>query len=82
MLFTDVSQPDEVEIFIRNCNEFLKKGGYGMIAIKSRSIDVVKSPEQVYKESVEKIKNAGYKIIELIDLEPYEKDHCLIVVQR
>jgi len=82
VLFTDISQPDEVEIFIRNCNEFLKPGSYGMIAIKSRSIDVIKSPEQVYKESIEKIKKAGYKIIEIVDLEPYEKDHALLVVQR
>jgi fibrillarin-like pre-rRNA processing protein len=82
VVFTDISQPDEVEIFIRNCNEFLKQGGYGMIAIKSRSIDVIKSPEQIYKESVEKLKKAGYKVLEVVDLEPYEKDHALIVVQK
>ncbi|MFH1631306.1 MAG: fibrillarin-like rRNA/tRNA 2'-O-methyltransferase [Candidatus Aenigmatarchaeota archaeon] len=82
IVFTDISQPEEVVIFIRNCNEFLKPGGYGMIAIKSRSIDVIKTPGEVYKDSEEKLKNAGYKIIEIVDLEPYEKDHALIVVQR
>jgi fibrillarin-like pre-rRNA processing protein len=39
VVFCDISQPDETEIAIRNCKEFLKPEGYLMLSIKSRSID-------------------------------------------
>jgi fibrillarin-like pre-rRNA processing protein len=51
VVYCDVASPDEIELFIRNCLEFLKPKGYGMIAIKSRSIDVLKRPEEIYKEA-------------------------------
>ena len=78
IVYCDVSQPDEVEIFLRNCFEFLEKG-YGIIAVKSRSIDVVKKPKEIYKKTIEKIEEAGGKVIEIKELEPFEKDHALIV---
>jgi len=81
VVYIDVAQPDEVKIFIRNCKEFLKPDGYGMIAIKSRSIDVTKSPKQIYKESLEKLKKAGFKIIDWKTLDPYERAHAFIVVK-
>lgn len=82
LVYCDIAQPDEVEIFIRNCNAFLSKNDYGMIAIKSRSIDVTKKPTEVYREAAEQISKAGYKILETIRLDPFEKDHAMIVVQK
>jgi len=81
IVYIDVAQPDEIEIFIRNCKEFLKKEGYGMIAVKSRSIDVTKSPNEIYKEALKKLKEAGFEIIDWKTLDPYERAHAFIVVK-
>jgi len=82
VVFCDVADPQEVDIFMRNCNEFLKKGGYGLLSIKSRSIDVTKSPKEIYKREVEKLKSKHFDIIDFVDLEPHEKDHALVLVRK
>jgi len=80
VVYIDVAQPDEIEIFIRNCKEFLKKEGYGMIAVKSRSIDVTKSPTQVYKEAIKRLEK-DFEIIDWKTLDPFERAHCFIVTK-
>jgi len=82
LVFTDIAQPDEVDIAIRNADEFLKKGGLLMIAIKTQSIDVTKQPEQIYKEEKKKLEQAGYKVLQLVDLEPFEQKHALLVAKK
>ena len=80
IVYIDVAQPDEIEIFIRNCKEFLKKDGYGMISIKSRSIDVTKSPREIYREALKKLEK-DFELIDWKTLDPYEKAHAFIVVK-
>jgi len=79
-VYEDVADPDQVEIFIRNCKRFLKKGGFGMIAVKSRSIDVLKEPKEIYKET-KKILEKDFKILDFVELDPFEKDHGYFVCQ-
>ncbi|WP_456419945.1 fibrillarin-like rRNA/tRNA 2'-O-methyltransferase, partial [Methanocaldococcus infernus] len=45
VIYEDVAQPNQAEILIKNAKWFLKKNGYGMIAIKARSVDVTKDPK-------------------------------------
>ena len=82
VLYVDIAQPDEIEISIRNARKFLKKNGYLMIAIKSRSIDVTKNPKKVYKQARKKLEQANFDVIDIIDLKPYEKDHAMIVAVK
>ncbi|MBW6452054.1 MAG: fibrillarin-like rRNA/tRNA 2'-O-methyltransferase [DPANN group archaeon] len=79
-IFEDIAQKDQVEIFTRNAKIFLKKGGYGMIAIKSRSIDVSKNPEIIFKESRKKLET-DFNVIQQVNLNPFEKDHMLFFVK-
>lgn len=81
LIFEDVASNDQVEILIRNCDRFLKKGGYAMIAIKSQSIDVTKDPEQVYKECLVELKK-HLEVIEKVKLDPHEKHHLLVVLRK
>ena len=81
VIFEDVAQPTQAKILIDNAKVYLKSSGYGMIAIKSRSIDVTKEPEEVFRE-VEKELSEYFEVVERISLEPYEKDHALIVVRK
>jgi len=80
VVYCDVASPDEIELFIRNSLEFLKPKGYGMIAIKSRSIDVLKKPEEIYKEARKKLENF-FEILDFVRLDPYDKDHGFFVLK-
>ncbi len=77
VVYQDVAQPDQDGIFLKNSRLFLKKGGWGMIAIKSQSIDVTRRPEKVFEEFV---RNVGVEIdvSEQIELSPYDLEHLFI----
>jgi fibrillarin-like pre-rRNA processing protein len=80
IVFEDVASDDQVPIMIRNAEKFLKPDGYAMIAIKSRSIDVVKDPGQVYREQLALL-GKRFRIVDKTRLDPYEKDHLFVVMQ-
>ena len=61
---------------------FAKKDGMGLLMIKARSIDVVQKPKKIFKEEEKKLVSKGFKIIEKVKLEPYEKDHIAFLVRR
>ncbi len=82
IVYQDISQPDQAEIFCNNMDFYLKKGGIGMIMVKARSIDVTEQPSKIFSKVEEYIKERGYEIIERVRLEPFEKDHAAIVVRR
>jgi len=76
-IFADVAQPDQAEIVVKNARVYLKKGGYAMLSIKSRSVDVGRLPAEVYGEQVEILKRGGFNVKELLTLDPFEVDHAL-----
>lgn len=78
--YTDIAQPDQTKIAIANCKMFLKKNGFLFLVIKTRSIDVIKKPESVIKEEIEKLKD-DFDILESINLEPYDKDHAMVIAK-
>lgn len=80
IVYEDVASDDQASIMIRNAEKFLKPDGYAMIAIKSRSIDVVKDPKQVYKEQLALL-DKHFKIVDKVQLDPYEKDHLFVVLK-
>lgn len=78
LLYQDVATSDQPEILVRNCGAKLKPGGLAAMAIKSRSIDVVKEPGKVFRETLEKMK-PHMELVEKVVLDPFEKDHMLAV---
>ncbi len=81
VLYSDVAQPKQSELFMNNMRLYLKPEGIGVIMIKARSIDVTKSPKKIFKEEESKLKISGFRVLERINLEPYEKDHMAIVCE-
>lgn len=79
IVFQDVATNDQSEIMIRNAKQFLKKDGFAMIAIKSRSIDVTKKPSIIYRQELDKLSDS-FRILEKIELDPYEKDHLFALM--
>lgn len=79
VLYSDVAQPKQSELFLDNMHMFLKPEGIGIIMIKARSIDVTQSPKKIFKAEESKLKSGGFRVLEKINLEPYEKDHMAFV---
>ena len=80
VVYVDIAQPDQTEIAILNCKTYLKKGGYLILVIKTRSIDVTKEPTEIVRNEIKKLKE-NFEIIQEINLEPYEKDHSIIIAK-
>jgi len=80
VVFQDVATDDQSEIITRNAKAFLKKDGFAMIAIKSRSIDVTRTPREIYVQEKKKLRKA-FRILDSVELDPYEKDHMFLVMK-
>lgn len=81
VIYSDVAQARQTELFMDNMRFFLKNDGVGIIMLKSRSIDVTENPKKIFKNEEAKLKANGFHILEKISLEPYEKDHLAIVCE-
>jgi len=77
-VYVDIAQPDQTDIAIKNCKLYLKSGGYLFLVIKTRSIDVTKDPKRVIKNEIKKLESL-FEIKQTIDLQPYDKDHAMVV---
>ena len=80
-IYCDIAQPEQAGILADNAKIFLKEKGWIVLAIKARSIDVTKEPSEIYKREVDVLKREGFRIFEVINLEPYEKDHAMVIAQ-
>ena len=78
VIYADVAQPDQADIVIKNAEFFLKPGGVILLAIKSRSVDVTRSPTEIYKEQ-KSILERVFKVEEMLELDPFEKAHAFII---
>jgi fibrillarin-like pre-rRNA processing protein len=81
-IYCDVAQSEQAKILADNADVFLKAGGWVMLAVKSQSIDVTKAPSEVYQMEAKVLKNRGFRIEQIVDLEPYDIAHAMIVAQR
>jgi len=80
IIYQDISQRNQSEIFIKNINRYLKPDGIAVIMVKARSIDVSLKPKEAFKLVEDKLIDNNLKISQTIDLSPYEKDHAAILV--
>ncbi len=80
-VYQDIAQKNQFEIFLKNTELFLKKGGYGFLALKARSVDVTRKPKNIFNETAEKIKR-HFKLIDYKILKPFQSDHCFYLVKK
>lgn len=79
LVYSDVAQPNQTDIFMDNMRMFMEDEGQGMIMIKARSIDVTRKPRKIFREEASRLKEHGFRVVDKVDLDPYEKDHrCLV----
>lgn len=76
LLYQDLAQRDQVDIFLKNARAFEPKRGF--LAVKARSIAVERSPKDVFEEAAAQVQGPG-DIIDIVRLDPHHKDHAMIV---
>jgi len=57
------------------------EGGFGLLVVKARSIDVIRRPREIFNE-VRKELEKHLTIIDYRILEPYQKDHCMFICKN
>ncbi|KAJ9056818.1 Small subunit processome complex component [Entomophthora muscae] len=79
VVFADVAQPDQARIIALNAHNFLKNDGHIVISIKANCIDSTVDAAKVFASEVKKLQQEKIKPQEQLTLEPYERDHALVV---
>ena len=82
IIYQDISQRNQAEIFSLNIKRYLKKGGYGIIMVKARSIDISLKPKKAYDLVSSYLEKKGFNVEEKVDLSPYVKDHMAILISN
>ncbi len=75
VIYQDVAQPNQAEILEKNAELFHPTDA--MISIKARSINTIENPKKVFQKEISRLKE-NFRVLETIDLRPYEKDHILV----
>lgn len=81
VVFQDISQSDQPEIFIKNCDKYLKDDGIGLFAVKAQSISTAEEPEEVF-EDVRETLSEHFEIVAETTLDPYEKAHLFLKLKK
>ena len=81
-IYCDIAQPEQAKVLADNADVFLAKSGWVILAIKAQSIDVTRDPSDVYRSEMRVLEKRGFRIEEMVNLEPYDKAHAMIAAQR
>jgi fibrillarin-like pre-rRNA processing protein len=81
VLFQDVSQQNQAQIFLKNAEYFLEKGKAGMLVVKAKSISQTTDVGQVFGRELNSLSNS-FSVSQVVNLKPFEKDHVLALCER
>ncbi|HID72038.1 MAG TPA: fibrillarin-like rRNA/tRNA 2'-O-methyltransferase [Thermoplasmata archaeon] len=82
LLYMDISQPNQWDIFRKNLEIFLKKNGTALFVLKERSLTLRQKPSEIKKEIEKEMKEHDLSILLKYDLHPYHKDHLTYVLKQ
>ena len=82
VIYCDVAQREQAKLLADNAEVFLTDHGWVMLAIKSQSIDVTKKPSEIYQREIDILSSRGFFVDQVIDLEPYDKAHAMVVARN
>lgn len=80
LVYQDVAQKGQAGILAKNMKAFSTPRG--MLVVKSRSEDVSRPPHEVYSMVRGQLAAEGLRVAEVVPLDPMEKDHAMMVVER
>lgn len=79
LVYQDIAQRNQVDIFVRNMAVF--EAEHGVLMLKSRSVDVNRSPREVFSEVRKALVAKRLRIKDMVPLQRYSKDHACFVVE-
>ena len=82
VIYCDVAQPEQARIIADNAEILLVNSGWILLVVKAPSIDVTKNPQEIYKQEAKILKKRGFKILNILNLEPFDKSHAMILGQK
>jgi len=82
MIYQDISQKDQVKIFLRNANMFLRKGKKGYLMLKAHCIDSSRPSEDTFGIVHDQLIEGGLIVEDTIDLFPYQRDHAAFIIKK
>ena len=80
-IYQDIAPRNLVEIFLKNITLFLKHGGFALLAVKARSINVAERPKKIFSQVRQELEKY-LTIVDYRELEPFQRDHCLFVCKK
>jgi fibrillarin-like pre-rRNA processing protein len=79
LVYQDIAQRDQAEIFRRNMEAFGARRG--ILMVKSRSVSVGSDPGQVFGRVAEELSSSGLRIASTVDIGRFAVDHAALVVE-
>jgi len=79
LVYQDIAQRNQVEIFVRNMAAF--DAEHGILMLKSRSVNVNRKPREIFAEVRKSLVSKAFRVKNIIDLERYAKDHAAFFVE-
>ncbi|MFT4883577.1 MAG: fibrillarin-like pre-rRNA processing protein [Natronomonas sp.] len=77
VVIQDVATRGQAKVALAN-RRFLADDGRLLLAVKARSEDVARDPDEVFDEVLETLRD-GYEVLETRSLEPFHEDHLGVV---
>jgi fibrillarin-like pre-rRNA processing protein len=81
LVYQDVAQKNQIDIFLKNCNMLLKPGGFGMLALKARSVDVTQNPQMIFLAARKELEKK-LLVKDMRNLNPMQKDHVFFLCEK
>lgn len=81
IVYQDVAQRNQVEIFLKNLDLFVKEQGYGLLALKARSINVAAKPREIFQQVKQQLEKET-TIVDMRILDPFERDHAFFICKK
>jgi len=81
VLYQDVSQPNQAQIFLKNADYFLKKDAAGLFVVKAKSISQQTDVSSVFGKEVGTV-SEKLSIRQVVNLKPFEKDHVFVLCKK
>ncbi len=82
IIYQDISQPNQAEIALNNCNYYLSDNGLLILAVKSQSINSIQKSEYVYAQEKTILEEGGYEVIESVNIHKYAANHSVLLVKK
>ena len=81
VVYQDIAQRNQLQIFLKNVNQFLKKDGYALLIVKANSIDITRKPKAIFNELRQDLEKE-MTIIDYKILEPLQLGHYIFICKK